>query len=66
MREGDCWGDPGVDGRIMLRRILIKCWEGWGWHGLDLSGSDRDTWQSLVNRVVNFWVPSNADNFLTS
>jgi hypothetical protein len=39
-----CWGDPreenqledlGVDGRIILTRILKKCDEG---HGLDWSG----------------------------
>jgi hypothetical protein len=59
-------GDPDVDRRIILRRILMKCWEGWGWHGLDLSSSDRDSWWSLVNAEVNLWVPSNAGNFLTS
>jgi len=44
----------------------MKCWEGWGWHVLDLSGSDKVSWWSLVNVVVNLWVPSNAGNFLTS
>jgi hypothetical protein len=24
MREGDCWGDPGVDGRIILIWIFRK------------------------------------------
>jgi len=35
-REGDHWGDPDIDGRIILRRIFRK-WEGVG--GLDGVGS---------------------------
>ena len=27
MRERDHWGDPDVDGRIILKRIFMK-WEG--------------------------------------
>jgi hypothetical protein len=36
LREGDHWGDPDVDGRIILRWIFMK-WEevvGTGWSGL--------------------------------
>jgi hypothetical protein len=36
LREGDHWGDPDIDGRIILRRIFRK-WEGvvgTGWSGL--------------------------------
>jgi hypothetical protein len=33
LRERDHWGDPGVDGRIMLRWILRK-WDVWVWTGL--------------------------------
>jgi hypothetical protein len=25
LRERDHWGDPGVDGRIILRRIFKQC-----------------------------------------
>jgi hypothetical protein len=30
-----------------------------GWHGMDWIhlGQDRDHWQTLVNMVMNFWVP---------
>jgi hypothetical protein len=46
---------PGVDGRIILKLILIK----WYWRGemdcIDLA-FDRDRWQAVVN-VMNFWVP---------
>jgi len=32
--QGDHWGDPDVDGRIILRWILMK-WEGlWGLDGV--------------------------------
>jgi hypothetical protein len=32
-RERDHWGDPGVDGRIILRWIFRK-WNGGAWTGL--------------------------------
>ena len=33
------------------------------WIGL---AQDRDRWRTLVNAVMNLWVPWNAGNFLTS
>jgi len=27
---------------------------------------DRNRWRALVNKVMNLWVPLNAENFLTS
>jgi len=35
LREREHWGHPGVDGRIILRRIFRKwdvgLWPGWSW-----------------------------------
>jgi hypothetical protein len=35
LREGDLWGDPDVDGRIILRRIFRK----WGLDGVGRIGT---------------------------
>jgi hypothetical protein len=44
LREGDHWGDPGVDGRIILRRIFRK-WDvevltGLSWLGVETGGGN--------------------------
>jgi hypothetical protein len=51
----DHWGDPGVDGRIVLRCIFRR-WDvgGMDWIGL---AQDRDRWLALVNAVINLRVP---------
>jgi hypothetical protein len=42
LREIDHWGDPGVDGRIILRCIFRKwdvgAWTGLGWLGIEIVG----------------------------
>jgi hypothetical protein len=53
-REGDHLRDPGIDGRIILKRIFKK-WDG-GMNWIELAG-DRDRWWALVNAVMNLWVP---------
>jgi len=59
-REGDRWGDLGVDGWIILgwisRRWDVGIWTGldWPWIGL---AQDRDMWQTLVSAVMNLLVP---------
>jgi hypothetical protein len=51
LREETYLEDPGLDGRIILRRIFKK-WDG----GHDLA-LDRDRWRELVNLVMNLQVP---------
>jgi hypothetical protein len=42
LRERDQWGDPGVVGRIILRRIVRKwdarIWTGLGWLRIEACG----------------------------
>jgi hypothetical protein len=42
LRERDHWGDPGVDGSIILRWIFRKCdvgvWTGLGWLRIETGG----------------------------
>jgi hypothetical protein len=42
LRERDCWGDPRVDGRIILRWIFRQCdvglWTGLSWPGIGRVG----------------------------
>jgi hypothetical protein len=53
LREGGHLGDPGVDGRIILKWIL-KTWDG-GMYWIELA-KDRDRWWALVNAVMNLRV----------
>jgi len=47
-------GDPGVDGRIILRRIFRK-WT-WGVYWINMA-QDREKWLALVSVVMNLGVP---------
>ena len=55
LRERDHLGDPGVDGRIIFRRIFRQ-WDVGGMDGIELA-QDRDTWRALVTAVINLRVP---------
>jgi hypothetical protein len=53
LRKRVHWGDPDVDGRIILRWIFKKL-EGVMGTGL---AQDRDRWRALVSTVKNLRVP---------
>jgi hypothetical protein len=48
------FGDPGVDGRIILKWIFQK-WDG-GMDWIKLA-RDKDRWWVLVNAIMNLRVP---------
>ena len=52
-REGDHWGDLGIDGEITLERISRR-WDVGIWTGLGWPRIDR--WQTLVSAVMNLRV----------
>ena len=55
LRERDHLGDPGIDGRIILRWIFRK-WDVGAMDWIELA-QDRDSWRTLVNAVMNLRVP---------
>jgi hypothetical protein len=55
LKKRDRWGDPDVDGRIILRWIFKKYHVG-GLDGIEFA-QDRDRWWVLVNAVMNLRVP---------
>jgi len=46
--------DPGVDGRVILKWIFRKWYEGMDW--IDLA-QKRDRWKEFVKAVMNLRVP---------
>ena len=55
LREEDHWGDPGVDGTIILGWIFGK----WDVDWMELA-QDRDRWRALVSAVMNIRVSQNG------
>jgi hypothetical protein len=47
-------GDPGVDGRIILKWIF-KEWD-WGMDWIELA-QYRNRWRAVVTAVMSLWVP---------
>ena len=52
--ERDHLGNPGIEGRIILRWIYRK-WDVGGMDWIELP-QDKDRWMALVNAVMNFRV----------
>jgi hypothetical protein len=52
-RERDHWGDPGLDGRIILGWVFRK-WDVGVW--TDWLIQDRDRWRAILKRVMNLRV----------
>jgi len=55
LKERDHWGDPSVDGRIILKWMFRK-WDVEGINWIE-QAHDRDRWRALVNAVMNLRVP---------
>jgi hypothetical protein len=55
LRERDHFGDPGVDGRMILRWIFRK-WDVGVMDWIELA-RDRGRWRALVNAIMNLRVP---------
>jgi hypothetical protein len=54
LREGDHLGDPGADGRIILKWIFKTLAGGMDWIQL---AQNRDRWRTVANAVMNLGVP---------
>ena len=55
MKERDHLGDPGVDGRIILRWIFRQ-WDVGAMDWIELA-QDTERWRALVNAVMNIRFP---------
>ena len=55
LRERDHWGDPGADGKIILRYPLQEVGHG-GMDWIELA-QDRDRWWEILNVVMNLPIP---------
>jgi hypothetical protein len=55
LRERGRWGDPDVDGRIILKWMFRKL-KGGRWDWMELV-QDRDGWRTLVSTLKKLRVP---------
>jgi hypothetical protein len=56
LRERDRLEDPGLDGRIIIRWIFFRKWDGGVWTGSMWLRIETGV-EHLVIAVMNLWVP---------
>jgi hypothetical protein len=61
--EGDNLEDLDIDGDNMKMDLKDAGWGGTDWIAL---AQHTERWRALVNAVINFRVPENVGNLLTS
>jgi len=63
LRERHHLEDLGINGTITLKQNTEIGWDRVDWNEI---AADSNKWQAAVNVVMNFWIPQNAGELLTT